>query len=175
MTRPSTSPSILSENTRFRWSAPSRQAVASRSDRFPIRGRPSIRKTCWPPKARIGRLTGARTSASCSRSRFLCNAEELNDYKLLKVLLVAMIAMVPFTLAVNSVRAETAPTVSQSAGATKIDRSKLLLGPRDSASTPALTQDPAGWIMGKQQQFYRSMSLAIRDIGRGNQVAARSP
>ena len=93
-------------------------------------------------------------------------------HKLLKVLLVAMIAMMPFTLAVNSVRAETAPTASQSAGATKIDRSKLLLGPRDSASTPALTQDPAGWIMGKQQQFYRSMSLAIRDIGRGNQVAA---
>jgi nickel/cobalt exporter len=93
-------------------------------------------------------------------------------HKLLKVLLIAMIAITPFTLAVKSVRAETAPTVSQSVGATKIDRSKLLLGPRDGASTPALTQDPAGWIMGKQQQFYRSMSLAIRDIGRGNRVAA---
>ena len=87
-------------------------------------------------------------------------------HKLLKVLLIAMIAMMPFTLAVNIVRAETGSTTSPSAGATKIDRSKLLLGPRDSASTPALTEDPAGWIMGKQQQFYRSMSLAIRDIGR---------
>jgi nickel/cobalt transporter (NicO) family protein len=93
-------------------------------------------------------------------------------HKLLKVLLIAMIAMMPFTLAVNIVRAETGSTTSPSAGATKIDRSKLLLGPRDSASTPALTEDPARWIMGKQQQFYRSMSLAIRDIGRGNQVAA---
>ena len=93
-------------------------------------------------------------------------------HKLLKVLLIAMIAMMPFTLRVNSLRAETGSTASPSAGATKIDRGKILLGPRDSASTPALTQDPAGWIMGKQQQFYRSMSLAIRDIGRGNSVAA---
>jgi nickel/cobalt transporter (NicO) family protein len=93
-------------------------------------------------------------------------------HKLLKVLLIVMIAMMPLTLAVNSLRAETGSTASPAAGATKIDRSKLLLGPRDSASTPALTEDPAGWIMGKQQQFYRSMSLAIRDIGRGNSVAA---
>jgi nickel/cobalt exporter len=93
-------------------------------------------------------------------------------HKLLKVLLIAILSMMPFTLAPSSLRAETTSTASPSAAATKIDRSKLLLGPRDSASTPALTQDPAGWIMGKQQQFYRSMSLAIRDIGRGNSVAA---
>jgi nickel/cobalt transporter (NicO) family protein len=93
-------------------------------------------------------------------------------YKLLKALLIAMVAMLPFTLPVHSLRAETPSTASPSQGTTKIDRSKLLLGPRDGASTPALTQDPAGWIMGKQQQFHRSMSLAIRDIGRGNSVAA---
>jgi nickel/cobalt exporter len=92
--------------------------------------------------------------------------------RLLGMLLMAMIAIMPLSLAVTHVRAETLATTTPSEGATKIDRGKLLLGPRDSASTPALTQDPAGWIMGKQQQFYRSMSLAIRDIGRGNSVAA---
>src|SRR5262245_31186077 len=93
-------------------------------------------------------------------------------YKPLRVLLIAIIAMMPIALTVSSLQAQTASTASPSAGATKIDRSRLLLGPRDNASTPSLTQDPAGWIMGKQQQFYHSMSVAIRNIGRGNPVTA---
>jgi nickel/cobalt exporter len=92
--------------------------------------------------------------------------------RLLGMLLIAMIAIMPLSLPVPHARAETLSTKTPSEGAPKIDRGKLLIGPRDSASTPALTEDPAGWVMGKQQQFYRSMSLAIRDIGRGNSVAA---
>jgi nickel/cobalt transporter (NicO) family protein len=48
----------------------------------------------------------------------------------------------------------------------KIDRSKLLVGPRSEAAAPSILADPAGWIIFKQQQYYRAMSLAIRDIKR---------
>jgi nickel/cobalt exporter len=48
----------------------------------------------------------------------------------------------------------------------KIDRSKLLVGPRSAATAPSLLADPAGWILFKQQEYYRAMSLAIRDIKR---------
>jgi ABC-type nickel/cobalt efflux system permease component RcnA len=92
--------------------------------------------------------------------------------RLLRAFLIGLFAIMPLSLAVTHVRAEIHSTANSSEGGTKIDRSRLLLGPRDSHSIPSLTTDPAGWIMGKQQQFYQSMSLAIRDIGRGNPVAA---
>lgn len=48
----------------------------------------------------------------------------------------------------------------------RIDPSKLLIGPRNEATAPSALTDPAGWILFKQQQYYRAMSLAIRDIKR---------
>ena len=59
-----------------------------------------------------------------------------------------------------------APAPTTEIAKPKIDPSKLLVGPRNAATAPSLLADPAGWIIFKQQQYYRSMSLAIRDIKR---------
>jgi nickel/cobalt transporter (NicO) family protein len=85
-------------------------------------------------------------------------------YRLL--LFIAMMVLLPLSLMATNLRAGNGLETPPSVATTTIDRSKLLLGPRDSRSTPSLMSDPAGWIMGKQQQFYRLMSMAIRDIGR---------
>jgi nickel/cobalt transporter (NicO) family protein len=86
--------------------------------------------------------------------------------RVLRVLFIAMMTLMAFTITATGVRSASELTTAPSQGAKRIDRSKLLLGPRDSRTTPSLINDPAGWIMGKQQHFYRSMSMAIRDIGR---------
>src|SRR5262245_21990731 len=80
--------------------------------------------------------------------------------------IIAIATAMTLWLAPTSLRAGSGLETPPSAENTRIDRGKLLLGPRDSRGTPSLTSDPAGWIMGKQQQFYRSMSMAIRGIGR---------
>jgi nickel/cobalt transporter (NicO) family protein len=86
--------------------------------------------------------------------------------KVLKALIIAIIAILPLSISVTAVRSEDGPSLSTPQVAPKIDRRKLLVGPRDSSAMPSLTSDPAGWILAEQQKFYRSMSLAIRDIGR---------
>jgi nickel/cobalt exporter len=58
------------------------------------------------------------------------------------------------------------PGVAATTTKPRIDPSKLLIGPRNEATAPSALTDPAGWILFKQQQYYRAMSLAIRDIKR---------
>lgn len=79
-------------------------------------------------------------------------------------LLVALIFVV-VALPLTSSKAQ-APSPTTEIAKPKIDPSKLLVGPRKEATAPSILADPAGWIMFKQQQYYRAMSLAIRDIKR---------
>jgi nickel/cobalt transporter (NicO) family protein len=79
------------------------------------------------------------------------------------LLALTIVAALPMTAA----RAQ-APTPAAEAVKPKIDPSKLLVGPRNEATAPTLLANPAGWIIFKQQQYYRAMSLAIRDIKRSS-------
>jgi nickel/cobalt exporter len=79
-------------------------------------------------------------------------------------LLLALTIVVAPPMTVSRAQAP-APTTTEIAKP-KIDPSKLLVGPRSVATAPSLLADPAGWIIFKQQQYYRAMSLAIRDIKR---------
>ena len=84
---------------------------------------------------------------------------------MLALALVLAAALLPW----STLRAETAietPAVTQPDARPQIDRSKLLVGPRRGRDAPSPFADPAGWIIAKQQQYYRAMSLAIRDIQR---------
>jgi nickel/cobalt transporter (NicO) family protein len=58
------------------------------------------------------------------------------------------------------------PSAAVTTAKPRIDPSKLLIGPRNEATAPSVLSDPTGFILFKQQQYYRSMSLAIRDIKR---------
>jgi nickel/cobalt exporter len=60
----------------------------------------------------------------------------------------------------------TAPPAATTTIKPRIDPSKLLVGPRNAATAPSVLTDPTGFILFKQQQYYRAMSLAIRDIKR---------
>jgi len=80
-------------------------------------------------------------------------------------LLLALAIIVALPIAASLAQAPAPATETERP---KIDPSKLLVGPRNAATAPTLLADLAGWIIFKQQQYYRSMSLAIRDIKRSS-------
>jgi ABC-type nickel/cobalt efflux system permease component RcnA len=65
--------------------------------------------------------------------------------------------------------AEAAVTAEQAAP--KIDRSKLLVQPRE-AAMPAFADDPAGWILAQQKRFYGAMSRELNRMRQGSPFAA---
>lgn len=86
------------------------------------------------------------------------------------VLLFAMIAS-----GETSVAQSTGDTAAQPQAATKIDKRKLLVQPRNSDGSlqqVSFFEDPVLWIRNKQQSFYGAMSGAIRQIKGGSAYAA---
>ena len=72
-----------------------------------------------------------------------------------------------------------APAMAQTAGEPtseiKIDKKKLLVQPRNADGSLVMVsfwEDPVLWVREKQQEFYGSMSGALRNIRTGNTTAA---
>ncbi len=68
-----------------------------------------------------------------------------------------------------------AQTANEPAGEIKIDKKKLLVQPRNADGSLVMVsfwEDPVLWVREKQQEFYGSMSGALRNIRTGNTTAA---
>lgn len=63
-------------------------------------------------------------------------------------------------------------TVSCDGAASPISKDKLLTARRDGADAPAFWQNPSGWILSRQSQFYGQLSGAIRNISGANPISA---
>lgn len=86
------------------------------------------------------------------------------------LLLLLAVVSAGFALTAAPLHAQTA-VQGETAPPPKIDRSKLLVQPREAAA-PAFTEDPAGWILAQQKAFYAAMSRELNRMRQGSPFTA---
>jgi nickel/cobalt transporter (NicO) family protein len=89
----------------------------------------------------------------------------------LRVALALLFTAAALLLSVPAPQAMAQAAVTAEPAAPQIDRSKLLVQPREAAA-PAFMDDPAGWILARQKAFYGQMSRELNRMRQGSPFGA---
>jgi ABC-type nickel/cobalt efflux system permease component RcnA len=89
----------------------------------------------------------------------------------LRVALALLLTAAALLLSVPAPQAMAQAAVTAEPAAPQIDRSKLLVQPREAAA-PAFMDDPAGWILARQKAFYGQMSRELNRMRQGSPFGA---